>query len=44
LNRQDDWTVARVSEDKVLQVWHMAEEIYAGDDDRDDVKVAVLAE
>jgi len=43
-NRRDDWTVASVSEDNVLQVWHMAEEIYAGDDDdEDDVKVAVVA-
>lgn len=32
-NAQDPWTVASVSEDNVLQVWQMAEEIYAGEDD-----------
>jgi len=43
-NRRDEWTVASVSEDNVLQVWHMAEEIYAGDDeDEDDVGVAIAA-
>ena len=37
-NPQDLWTMASVSEDNVLQVWQMAEEIYAGDDfdDEDD--------
>jgi len=38
-NAQDPWTIASVSEDNVLQVWQMAEEIYAGeggDDDDDD--------
>ena len=32
-NRNDEWTVASVSEDNVLQVWNMAEEIYAEDED-----------
>ena len=27
------WTVASLSEDNVLQVWNMAKEIYAEDDD-----------
>mmetsp|Transcript_22426 Transcript_22426/g.29869 ORF Transcript_22426/g.29869 Transcript_22426/m.29869 type:complete len:126 (+) Transcript_22426:61-438(+) len=30
-NGNDEWTVASVSEDNVLQVWNMAEEIYAED-------------
>mmetsp|Transcript_32694 Transcript_32694/g.49270 ORF Transcript_32694/g.49270 Transcript_32694/m.49270 type:complete len:472 (+) Transcript_32694:201-1616(+) len=30
-NGKDEWTVASVSEDNVLQVWSMAEEIYAGE-------------
>lgn len=34
-NRNDEWTVASVSEDNILQIWNMAEEIYAGDDDDD---------
>eukprot|EP00560_Eucampia_antarctica_P004654 CAMPEP_0197836884 /NCGR_PEP_ID=MMETSP1437-20131217/30384_1 /TAXON_ID=49252 ORGANISM="Eucampia antarctica, Strain CCMP1452" /NCGR_SAMPLE_ID=MMETSP1437 /ASSEMBLY_ACC=CAM_ASM_001096 /LENGTH=477 /DNA_ID=CAMNT_0043443435 /DNA_START=16 /DNA_END=1449 /DNA_ORIENTATION=- len=32
-NPNDEWTVASVSEDNVLQVWNMAEEIYAGEDE-----------
>lgn len=35
-NPSEPWTIASVSEDNVLQVWQMAEEIYAGDDDDDD--------
>jgi WD40 repeat protein len=35
-NTQDPWTMASVSEDNVLQVWQMAEEIYAGGDEDDD--------
>jgi histone-binding protein RBBP4 len=37
-NPNNDWTLASVSEDNVLQVWHMAEEIYAdeGDDSYDE--------
>ena len=35
-NGQDPWTVASVSEDNVLQVWQMAEEIYAGEDGDDE--------
>ena len=42
-NANDEWTIASCSEDNVLQVWNMAEEIYAegegqdGDDDDDEV-------
>ena len=42
-NANDEWTIASCSEDNVLQVWNMAEEIYAegegqdGDDDEDEV-------
>eukprot|EP00934_Nitzschia_sp_Nitz4_P001195 Nitzschia sp. Nitz4//scaffold51_size120721//78418//79910//NITZ4_003737-RA/size120721-snap-gene-0.40-mRNA-1//-1//CDS//3329553892//1195//frame0 len=32
-NGNAPWTVASVSEDNILQVWQMAEEIYAGEDD-----------
>jgi histone-binding protein RBBP4 len=35
-NSHNNWTVASVSEDNVLQLWTMAEEIYAEDDDDDD--------
>jgi histone-binding protein RBBP4 len=35
-NAQDEWTVASVSEDNVLQVWNMAEEIYAGEVEEDE--------
>lgn len=35
-NIVDHWTIASVSEDNVLQVWNIAEEIYANDDDDDD--------
>jgi histone-binding protein RBBP4 len=35
-NAKDEWTVASVSEDNILQVWNMAEEIYAGEDDDDE--------
>lgn len=34
-NGKDEWTVASVSEDNVLQVWSMAEEIYAGDQEEE---------
>mmetsp|Transcript_16467 Transcript_16467/g.37812 ORF Transcript_16467/g.37812 Transcript_16467/m.37812 type:complete len:84 (-) Transcript_16467:871-1122(-) len=34
-NFKDEWTIASVSEDNVLQVWNMAEEIYAGDEEED---------
>lgn len=27
-NCKDEWTIASVSEDNVLQIWNMAEEIY----------------
>jgi histone-binding protein RBBP4 len=33
----DHWVVASVSEDNVLQVWQMAENIYNDEDDADDV-------
>jgi len=32
-NMNDEWTISSVSEDNVLQVWNMAEEIYALDED-----------
>mmetsp|Transcript_304 Transcript_304/g.857 ORF Transcript_304/g.857 Transcript_304/m.857 type:complete len:518 (-) Transcript_304:285-1838(-) len=32
-NANDEWTIASVSEDNVLQVWNMAEEIYADEDE-----------
>ena len=36
-NSNDEWTIASVAEDNVLQVWHMAEEIYTeGMEDEDD--------
>ena len=35
-NEQDHWTIASVSEDNVLQVWNMAEEIYAGAEDEEE--------
>ena len=35
-NAKDEWTVASVSEDNILQVWNMAEEIYAGEDEDDE--------
>ena len=35
-NMQDHWSIASVSEDNVLQVWHMAEEIYAPEDDEEE--------
>ena len=27
-----EWMVASVAEDNILQIWQMAEDIYAGDD------------
>eukprot|EP00980_Cylindrotheca_fusiformis_P008232 scaffold1736_cov127-Cylindrotheca_fusiformis.AAC.46 len=35
-NENDPWTLCSVSEDNVLQVWHIAEEIYAGGDEEED--------
>jgi histone-binding protein RBBP4 len=35
-NIHNPWTIASVSEDNVLQVWTMAEEIYADDEDLDE--------
>lgn len=32
-NQNDEWTIASVSEDNVLQVWNMAEEIYADEEE-----------
>eukprot|EP00339_Tiarina_fusa_P005149 CAMPEP_0117005082 /NCGR_PEP_ID=MMETSP0472-20121206/5830_1 /TAXON_ID=693140 ORGANISM="Tiarina fusus, Strain LIS" /NCGR_SAMPLE_ID=MMETSP0472 /ASSEMBLY_ACC=CAM_ASM_000603 /LENGTH=478 /DNA_ID=CAMNT_0004706231 /DNA_START=33 /DNA_END=1469 /DNA_ORIENTATION=+ len=32
-NATDPWTLASVSEDNVMQIWQMAEEIYAGEDE-----------
>ena len=34
-NNKEEWTIASVSEDNVLQVWNMAEEIYAEEDDEE---------
>jgi WD40 repeat protein len=34
-NNKEEWTIASVSEDNVLQVWNMAEEIYAEDNDEE---------
>jgi len=35
-NRKSEWTIASVSEDNVMQIWNMAEEIYdAGDDEEE---------
>ncbi len=33
-NTNDEWTIASVSEDNVLQVWNMAEEIYADEEEQ----------
>ena len=41
-NAKDEWTIASVSEDNVLQVWNMAEEIYAQDDDVGDKKAVAV--
>jgi len=35
-NTNDSWTIASVSEDNVLQVWNMAEEIYKQDNNEDE--------
>ena len=35
-NTQDHWAMASVSEDNVLQVWQMAEEIYAPEEDEEE--------
>lgn len=41
-NSNDNWVVASVSEDNILQVWQMAENIYNEDDedelDDDDIE------
>lgn len=34
-NTKEDWTIASVSEDNVLQVWNLAEEIYGEDNDEE---------
>jgi histone-binding protein RBBP4 len=36
-NAHDHWVVASVSEDNILQVWQMAENIYNDEDDAEDV-------
>lgn len=36
-NRKSEWTMASVSEDNVLQVWNMAEEIYDPGDDEEEM-------
>ena len=35
-NPNDDWVCASVSEDNILQVWQMAENIYAEEVENDD--------
>ncbi len=35
-NHNEAWTIASVSEDNVLQIWNVAEEIYTEGDDGDD--------
>ena len=42
-NANDDWVVASVSENNVVQVWQMAENIYCDNDDEDE-KDKVVAE
>jgi len=37
-NAQHPWVVASVSEDNVLQVWQMAEELYVDEEDDDEVE------
>ncbi len=34
-NHNEAWTIASVSEDNVLQIWNVAEEIYTEGDDGD---------
>lgn len=34
-NANDEWAIASVSEDNVLQIWNMAEEIYTPEEDDD---------
>ena len=36
-NPNDPWVIASVSEDNILQIWNMAENIHDEDDDEDDV-------
>jgi len=35
-NPNDDWVMASVADDNVLQVWQMAESIYNSDDEEDE--------
>jgi histone-binding protein RBBP4 len=32
-NKQEDFSIASVAEDNILQIWQMAENIYHDDDD-----------
>lgn len=34
-NSKEEWTIASVAEDNVMQVWCMAEDIYADDNDEE---------
>jgi len=43
-NANDRWTIASVAEDNVLQVWNMAEEIYAGEDEDEEDEEGLLGE
>jgi histone-binding protein RBBP4 len=36
-NMRDEWTMASVSEDNVLQIWNMAEEIYTPEADEEEM-------
>lgn len=40
-NGSDDWVVASVAEDNILQIWQMAESIYA--DPEDEARAAAVA-
>lgn len=37
-NQGEEWIIASVAEDNILQVWQMAENIYAPDEGEDDIK------
>ena len=37
-NGNDDWVMASVAEDNILQIWQMAENIYTAEGEKDDGK------
>ena len=43
-NGNDDWVVASVSENNVVQVWQMAENIYCDNDEEEEAAKAVAPE